>query len=72
MSDKFGYPAPEWLKYAINAIHKEEMNEIRKYANDKCRKILTPASPFGLDIQHWYGIIHAYSALMKIVKNPEI
>ena len=70
MSEKFGCPAPEWLNNAINEIHKE-MDEIRKHANDKCRNLLTPASPFSQDNQHWYDIIHAYSALIKIVKNPE-
>ena len=69
MSDKFEYPSPVWLREAIHEIH-TEMDEIRKHANDNCRKILTPASPFGLDVKHWYDMIHAYSALMKIVKSP--
>ena len=51
MSDKFEYPPPVWLRKAINGIH-TEMDEIRKHANDNCRKILTPASPFGLEVKH--------------------
>ena len=67
MADKFGYPAPDWSRDAIVGIH-IEIDEIRNNANDKCRKSLTPASPFGQDVQHWYDKIHVYLALMKIFK----
>ena len=49
MADKFGYPAPDWPRYAIVGIH-NEMDEIRKHANEKCRTILAPALPFGQDV----------------------
>ena len=58
------------LKCKIECLH-EEMDNIRKHASNKCRKILTPESEFSLDIQLWYDRIHAYKALLKMMDGPE-
>jgi hypothetical protein len=43
-----------------------QLTEIRRYAEKKCRKILTPDSEFSPTIWMWYNRIHVYPQLIKL------
>ena len=36
-----------------------------------CRKILTPAAPFGPEVHYWYNRIHALKQMRKMLLNPK-
>jgi hypothetical protein len=60
-----GYPSPQWLEKMMKVIH-VQLTEIRKYAEKKCRKILTPHCEFSPTIKMWYDRIHVYMQLIKL------
>jgi hypothetical protein len=43
-----------------------QLTEIRKHAEKKCRKILTPDSEFSPTIRMWYDRIHVYKQLIRL------
>jgi len=43
-----------------------QLTEIRKHAEKKCRKILTPVSKFSPTIRMWYDRNHVYKQLIKL------
>ena len=49
----------------MTAIH-GQLTEIRKYAEKKCRKIMTPHCEFSPPIKMWYNRIHVYVQLIKL------
>lgn len=59
-----GFPSPPWLAKMINTLH-NQMDEIRRHAEKKCRKILRPDDVFGPPIQYWYDKIHAFRQLIR-------
>ena len=67
--DQCGEEIPEQLKLQIEWLH-DEMDNIRKHASNKCRKILTPESEFSLEIHWGFSRIHAYKALLKMTSTP--
>ena len=65
MTKYCGYPVPTWLKTMMLKVY-AQLTEIRRYAEKKCRKILTPHSEFGPTVKTWYDRIHAYRQLIRL------
>ena len=65
MTKYCGYPSPKWLEKKMLTLY-VQLTEIRRYAEKKCRKILTPDSDFSPTIQMWYDRIHVYQQLIKL------
>ena len=63
----YGREEPKWLGSMIIKLYKQ-MDEIRIHAENKCLKVMTPVSHFSPQVQHWYNIIHAYLALLRLKK----
>jgi hypothetical protein len=59
------HPSLKWLEKKILNLY-AQLTEIRRYAEKKCRKILTPDSKFSPTIRMWYDRIHAYQQLIKL------
>ena len=51
LSDEHKGKPPAWLAEKIKRLH-AEIDEYRLHAEKKCRKILTPAAPFGPEVQY--------------------
>jgi hypothetical protein len=65
MTTYCGYRSPKWLEKMILTLY-AQMTEICRYAEKKCRKILTPVSDFSPTIQMWYDRIHVYLQLIRL------
>ena len=65
MTSYCGYPSPKWLEASMLKLY-AQLTEIRKYAEKKCRKILTPVSEFSPTIRMWYNRIHVYKQLIRL------
>jgi hypothetical protein len=65
MTKYCGYPSPKWLEKKMLTLY-AQLTEIRRYAEKKCRKILTPDSDFSPTIRMWYDRIHVYQQLIKL------
>lgn len=65
MTKHCNYPRPKWLEKIFLTLY-SQMTEIRRYAEKKCRKILTPVSKFSPTIQMWYDRIHIYLQLIRL------
>ena len=69
VSDRSKESLPVSLAKKIDKLH-EEMDELRLHAEKKCRKIMTPAAPFGPEVQHWYNRIHALKLMKSMILKP--
>ena len=65
MTNYCGYPSPDWLKAMMLKVY-AQLTEIRRHAEKKCRKILTPQSEFSPTVKTWYDRIHAYRQLIRL------
>jgi len=60
-----------WLKNMMLNLYRQ-MDEVRIYAEKKCRGFMIPAAEFSPAIQHWCDIIHAYQDLIKLKQGNKL
>ena len=70
LSDDYKGEPPAWAKTKISRLHKE-IDDLRLHAERKCRKIMTPAAPFGPEVKYWYNRIHALKSMKRMLLNPD-
>ena len=54
----------------LRTIH-GQIGEIRRHAEENCRKILTPGDDYSPRLVFWYDRIHAYKWLIRIKEEPD-